>query len=124
MSTSTQPPAADDTPTNTVAVSVTVTVVLDPRVAYVGFGPDDGPLAQPASRYDAEDVIEDLADAAEKLDFAYLRAWEKAAARIAPDAEWNVSAPHHQRAEDFPLLDAVAKTGREDWDRAALRRHG
>jgi hypothetical protein len=62
---------------------------LDLRVAYVGFGPDDGPFAQLASRYGAE-VIEDLADAAEKLDFAYLRPWGKAARRIAPDVEWNV----------------------------------
>lgn len=97
-----------------------VTVVVDPRVAYVGFGPDDGPLARTAQRLGADDVIEDLADAAERLDFAYRLAWENAAARIAPDVEWNVSAPYHQREEDFPLLNAVAKTGRENRDRTDL----
>src|SRR5699024_2134674 len=59
------------------------------------------------------EVVEDLADAAEQLDFAYRRAWEGAASRIAPDVAWNISAPYHQPAADFPLLDAVAKTGRE-----------
>jgi hypothetical protein len=108
MSIDIEPSAETDTPDGA------VTVVLDPRVAYVGFGPDDGPLAKLAREYDAEDVIGDLADAAEQLDFAYKLAWEKAAKRIAPDVEWNVSAPYHQPAQDFPLLDAVAKVGRED----------
>jgi len=94
--------------------------VVDPRVAYVGFGPDDGPLARLAREYGAEDVIEDLADAAEKLDFAYLHAWKNAAARIAPDDAWNVSAPYHQSPDDYPLRDKVAKPGREGRYRAAL----
>lgn len=114
MSTSIEPSADADTPANT------VTVVLDPRVAYVGFGPDDGPLAKLARGYDAGDVIEDLADAAEQLDFAFKNAWEKAARRIAPDVAWYISAPYHQPAADFPLLDTVAKTGREDRGRAEL----
>lgn len=114
MSTSIEPSAEADTPTDV------ITVVLDPRVAYVGFGPDDGPLAQLAAGYDAEDVLEDLADAAEQLDFAFKNAWENEARRIAPDVAWNVSAPNHQAPDDFPLLDAVAKTGREDRDRAEL----
>mgnify|MGYP001032311813 CR=1 FL=1 len=113
MSTSIEPPAETDT-------RDVVTVVLDPRVAYLGFGPDDGPLAQLAGKYGAEEVIEDLADAAEKLDFAFKNAWENAARRIAPDVDWYVSAPYHQAPDDFPLLDAVAKTGREDRDRAEL----
>jgi len=89
------------------------TVVLDPRVAYRGFGPDDGPLAEAARAVGAAEVVEDLADAAEQLDFAYRRAWEGAASRIAPDVAWNVSAPYHQAVKDFPLLDVVAKTGRD-----------
>lgn len=89
------------------------TVVLDPRVAYRGFGPDDGPLAEAARTAGADEIVEDLVDAAEQLDFAYRRAWEGAASRIAPDVQWNVSAPYHQAVEDSPLLDAVAKTGRE-----------
>lgn len=97
-----------------------VTVVLNPRVAYQGFGPDDGPLATVAREVGAEEVIEDLADAAEQLDFAYKLAWEAVAARIAPDIAWNISGPYHQPADHFPLLDAVAKTGREDRDRADL----
>lgn len=98
----------------------TVTVVLDPRVAYVGFGPDDGPLAQAARQYGAEDVIQDLADAAEQLDYAYKQAWERAAQRIASDVAWNVSAHYHRPPEDFALLDAVAKTGRQDRSRADI----
>ncbi len=97
-----------------------VTVVLDPRVAYQGFGPDDGPLATVAREVGAEEVVEDLADAAERLDFAYKLAWEKAAARVAPDNVWNVSAPYHQLPEDFPLLEEVANTGRENRARADL----
>jgi hypothetical protein len=114
MSIDIEPSAETDTPIEV------VTVVLDPRVAYAGFGPDDGPLAMVARQYDAEDVIEDLADAAEQLDFAYKLAWEKAAKRLAPDIIWNVSAPYHQQVEDFPLLDAIAKTGREDLGRTKL----
>lgn len=106
--------------TDQTADNAVVTVVLDPRVAYQGFGPDDGPLAVVARDLGAEEVIEDLADAAEQLDFAYRNAWQTAAARIAPDVVWNVSAPYHQRPEDFQLLESVAKTGREDRDRAAL----
>lgn len=114
MSTSIESSAEPD------ALTDTVTVVLDPRVAYVGFGPDDGPLAELARNYDATEVIEDLADAAEQLDFSYKNAWEKAARRIAPDIAWNVTAPYHQPPDDFPLLDAVAKAGREDRDRAEV----
>ncbi|MBN9611774.1 MAG: hypothetical protein BGO26_01315 [Actinobacteria bacterium 69-20] len=97
-----------------------VTVVLDPRVAYRGFGPDDGPLATVARNLGAEEVTQDLADAAEQLDFAYQRAWQTAAARIAPDVAWNVSTPYHQRAEESPLLAAVAVAGREDRAQTAL----
>ena len=106
--------------TDQAADSAVITVVLDPRVAYQGFGPDDGPLAVVARDLGAEEVIEDLADAAEQLDFAYRNAWQTAAARIAPDISWNISTPNHQPAEDHPLLAAVAMTGREDRDRAPL----
>jgi hypothetical protein len=112
MRTSTEPSTEAGSPIDA------VTVVVDPRVAYVGFGPDDGPLAKVARDCDAEDVIEDLADAAERLDFAYLRAWENAARRIAPDVAWNASAPYHQSptttrcSKKWPRPDARTATGR------------
>lgn len=89
-----------------------VVIVLDPRVTYVGIGPDDGPVAQAARACQADDVIEDLADAAEQLDFSYMRAWERVARRIAPNAAWDVSSPYHQSPDESPLRGAVAQSDR------------
>lgn len=104
-------------PTTTTAP---VSVRLDPRRAYAGFGPDDGDLAGLAARLDVPDVAEDLADAAEQLDFVYARSWGEAARRIAPHISWQASADHHEAVLNRPLQPGVASTDMGEVARSGL----
>lgn len=104
-------------PTTTTAP---VSVRLDPRRAYAGFGPDDGDLAALAARLDIPDVAEDLADAAEQLDFAYARRWGDAARRLAPHIAWQASADHHEPVANRPLQPGVASTDMDEVARSGL----
>jgi hypothetical protein len=76
-----------------------VTVILDPRVAYSGYGPDDGDLADAAATFGVTEAMEDLADAAEQLDHAYRRVWTEVASDAVPDVLWDVQAPTHQTVD-------------------------
>jgi hypothetical protein len=82
--------------------------MLDPRVAYAGFGPDDGDLADAADTFGVTDATEDLADAADQLDYAYQRVWAVVAHHAAPDVVWEAKAPHHEARELKPLAADVA----------------
>ena len=100
--------------------AASVTVILDPRVAYVAFGPDDGDLADAAEKFGVADATEDLADAAEQLDYAYQRGWAVAAHHAAPDVVWDATAPHHEARELRPLAAQVATSASDQVDAELL----